>query len=150
MLEETGLEYELRPVETKKGERHLDSFLKVKTNGKVPPIGERAGPAGREARAFDSSAILLCLAENPGKDLSAATDRPELLSWLLFVSSGVGPFSGQSVQLQHGQRRSCCTRSTGSAVKRSDTTAYSLTSSQAVSSSSEKTIRSPTCLREVG
>ncbi|PRY07767.1 glutathione S-transferase N-terminal domain-containing protein [Paraburkholderia sp. BL25I1N1] len=107
MLEETGLEYELRLIDTKKGERHFDSFLKVKTNGKVPAIGERAGPAGREASAFDSSAILFCLAENPGKDLSAATDRPERLLWLLFVSSGVGPFSGQSVQLQHGHRSSC-------------------------------------------
>jgi hypothetical protein len=26
--------------------------------------------------------------------------RPELLSWLLFIASGLGPFSGQSVHFQ--------------------------------------------------
>jgi len=101
MLEETGLEYELRPVDTKKGEQHLDAFLAVNPNGKVPAIVDRAGPGGRESRVFDSSAILLYLAEKAGKYLGAATDRPELLSWLFFISSGLGPFSGQSVHFQH-------------------------------------------------
>ena len=27
-------------------------------------------------------------------------DRPELLSWLLFIASGLGPFSGQAVHFQ--------------------------------------------------
>jgi len=101
MLEETGLEYELRPVDTKKGEQHFNAFLKVNPNGKVPAIVDRAGPDGKEARVFDSSAILLYLAEKTGMFLGAATDRPELLSWLFFISSGVGPFSGQSVHFQH-------------------------------------------------
>ena len=28
-------------------------------------------------------------------------DRPELLSWLLFIASGLGPFSGQAVHFQY-------------------------------------------------
>lgn len=80
MLEETGLVHELRPVDTKKGEQHLDAFLKVNPDGNVPAIVDRARPAGRETRMLDSSAILLYLAEETGQYLDAATDRPELLS----------------------------------------------------------------------
>src|SRR3546814_142582 len=32
-------------------------------------------------------------------DLSPA-DRPELLSWLFFIASGIGPYSGQAVHFQ--------------------------------------------------
>ncbi|MFT8953740.1 MAG: glutathione S-transferase C-terminal domain-containing protein, partial [Gluconobacter sp.] len=28
-------------------------------------------------------------------------DRPQLLSWLMFVATGLGPFSGQAVHFQH-------------------------------------------------
>ena len=49
---------------------------------------------------FDSTAILIYLAEKTGKFLGAPEDRPELLSWLLFVASGLGPFSGQAVHFQ--------------------------------------------------
>ena len=95
-LEETGLPYELIPVDTRKGEQHLPSFRAINPNGKVPAIVDTDGPGG-EARVFDSTAILLYLAEKTGKFLGAPADRPELLSWLLFIASGLGPFSGQSV-----------------------------------------------------
>src|SRR3546814_6671463 len=49
---------------------------------------------------FDSTAILIYLAEKTGKFLGAPEDRPELLSWLLFLASGLGPFSGQAVHFQ--------------------------------------------------
>ena len=51
-------------------------------------------------RVFDSTAILLYLAERAGKFLGKPEDRPELLSWLLFIASGLGPFSGQAVHFQ--------------------------------------------------
>lgn len=101
MLEETGLRYEVRPVDTKKGEQHADGFLAINPNGKVPAIVDHDGPGGKAARVFDSNAILLYLAEKTGQFLGAPADRPELLSWLFFVSSGLGPFSGQSVHFQH-------------------------------------------------
>jgi GST-like protein len=40
------------------------------------------------------------LAEKTGKFLGKPEDRPELLSWLLFIASGLGPFSGQAVHFQ--------------------------------------------------
>jgi GST-like protein len=100
-LEETGLPYEIAPVDTRKGEQHLSAFRAINPNGKLPAIVDTDGPGGREARVFDSTAILLYLGEKTGKFLGARDDRPELLSWLLFLASGLGPFSGQAVHFQH-------------------------------------------------
>src|SRR5204862_122802 len=56
-----------------------------------------------DTTVFDSSACLLYLAEKTGKFVPAKTDRArgELLSWMFFVSSGVGPYSGQSVHFRN-------------------------------------------------
>ena len=37
-LEETGLPYEVVPVDTSKGEQHLPAFRKINPNGKAPAI----------------------------------------------------------------------------------------------------------------
>jgi GST-like protein len=52
-------------------------------------------------RVFDSSAILLYLGDKTGRFIGTTTDRPELLSWLFFIGTGLGPFSGQAVHFQH-------------------------------------------------
>src|SRR3546814_2139810 len=57
----------------------------------------------RSVRVFDSNAILLYLGEKTGRFMGAAGDRPELLSWLFFVGTGLGPFSGQAVHFQHAE-----------------------------------------------
>lgn len=101
LLEETGLDYELVPVDTSKGDQHLTDFRKINPNGKVPAIVDLQGPGGQPATVFDSTAILLYLAEKTGRFLGQAQDRPALLSWLLFIASGLGPFSGQAVHFQH-------------------------------------------------
>lgn len=100
-LEESGLAYEIVPVDTMRGDQHAPTFRAVNPNGKVPAIVDTEGPGGHEARVFDSSAILLYLAEKTGQFLGAPEDRPELLSWLLFIASGLGPFSGQAVHFQY-------------------------------------------------
>lgn len=100
-LEEAGLPYEIIPVDTSKGEQHTASFRAINPNGKVPAIVDTEGPGGKETRVFDSTAILIYLAEKTGNFLGEAKDRPELLSWLLFLASGLGPFSGQAVHFQH-------------------------------------------------
>lgn len=100
-LEEAGLPYEVVPVDTSKGEQHLPAFRAINPNGKVPAIVDTEGPGGKEVRVFDSTAILLYLAEKTGRFLGKPEDRPELLSWLMFIASGLGPFSGQAVHFQH-------------------------------------------------
>ena len=67
----------------------------------MPAIVDDEGPGGKEARVFDSSAILLYLGEKTRRFLGSPADRPELLSWLFFIASGVGPISGQAVHFQH-------------------------------------------------
>lgn len=100
LLEEAGLLYEVVPVDTSKGEQHTPGFRAINPNGKVPAIVDTEGPAGKETRVFDSTAILLYLAEKTGSFLGSKEDRSELLSWLMFIASGLGPFSGQSVHFQ--------------------------------------------------
>lgn len=100
-LEEADLPYEIVPVDTKKGEQHSPEFRAINPNGKVPAIVDTDGAGGKETRVFDSNAILIYLAEKTGKFLGAAEDRGELLSWLMFIASGLGPFSGQAVHFQH-------------------------------------------------
>lgn len=96
LLEESGLAYEPVQVDTRKGDQHKSEFLKVNPNAKVPAIVDG------DATVFDSNAILLYLAEKTGKFLPPNTpaNRAELLSWLMFVASGVGPFAGQAVHFQ--------------------------------------------------
>jgi GST-like protein len=52
---------------------------------------------------FDSNAILLYLAEKSGQSLPESTPaaRSQMLSWLMFVATGVGPYSGQAVHFKH-------------------------------------------------
>lgn len=96
-LEETGLAHELVPIDTRKGEQHEPAFRAVNPNGKLPAIVDTDGLGGKEARVFDSNAILLYLGEKTGRLLGAPDERPEMLSWLMFIASGLGPYSGQSV-----------------------------------------------------
>jgi len=121
-LEETGLPYEMIPVDTSKGEQHAPGFRQINPNGKVPAIVDTDGPNGKPARVFDSTAILLYLAEKTGKLLGAAEDRPELLSWLLFLASGLGPFSGQAVHFQLPRQRVWTTPSIDTGERPSATT----------------------------
>lgn len=100
-LEEAGLQYEVVPVDTSKGEQHAPAFREINPNGKVPAIVDTDGPGGKECRVFDSTAILLYLAEKTGQFLGSPADRPEMLSWLMFIGTGLGPFSGQAVHFQY-------------------------------------------------
>jgi GSH-dependent disulfide-bond oxidoreductase len=96
-LEEMELPYELVPIDTRKGEQHTEAFLAINPNAKLPAIIDDG------ATVFDSNAILLYLAEKTGKFLPAPspTARGDLLSWLMFVASGIGPYSGQAVHFRN-------------------------------------------------
>ncbi len=97
MLEETGLPYEITPVDTRKGEQHTAAFKAINPNSKLPAIVDG------DATVFDSNAILLYLAEKSGKFLPPNTPaaRGQMLSWLMFIASGIGPYSGQYVHFKN-------------------------------------------------
>ena len=96
-LEESGLPYELVPVDTRKGEQHAPAFLAINPNAKTPALVDG------EATVFDSNAILLYLAEKTGQFLPDNTPaaRAQMHSWLMFVATGIGPYSGQAVHFKH-------------------------------------------------
>ena len=95
-LEEAGLPYEPIPVDARRGDQHKPEFLAVNPNAKVPAIVDG------DVTVFDSNAILLYLGDKTGKFLPPKGDKPrgELLSWLMFVASGIGPYSGQLVHFR--------------------------------------------------
>jgi GST-like protein len=96
-LEEAGLPYEPVPVDTRKGEQHSPAYRAINPNGKVPAIVDG------DATVFDSNAILLYLAEKTGKFLPDNTPaaRGQMYSWMMFVATGIGPYSGQAVHFKH-------------------------------------------------
>ena len=98
LLEELGLAYEAIPVDTRKGEQFEPAFLGINPNAKVPAIVDG------EVTVFDSNAILLYLADRSQQFVATdlhSPERAQTLSWLMFIATGVGPFSGQSVHFRH-------------------------------------------------
>jgi GSH-dependent disulfide-bond oxidoreductase len=97
LLEELGLPYEVVPVDTRKGEQFTPAFRAINPNSKTPALEDG------DVKVFDSNAILLHLAEKAGRFLPTNTPaaRGQLLSWLMFVATGIGPYSGQAVHFKH-------------------------------------------------
>ncbi|MEM6677706.1 MAG: glutathione S-transferase family protein [Pseudomonadota bacterium] len=93
-LAEADLPYEVKAIDTFRGEQHSEAYRAINPNGKAPAIEDDG------TRVFDSNAILLYLAEKSGRFLGKPEDRGELLSWLFWVATGLGPFSGQWVHFQ--------------------------------------------------
>jgi len=81
------------PVDTRKGDQFKPEFLAINPNAKTPALTDG------DVTVFDSNAILLYLAEKTGKFLPQDTPkaRGEMLSWLMFVATGIGPYCGQAV-----------------------------------------------------
>ncbi len=94
-LEESGLDYTPIPLDTKRGDQHREAYLAINPNAKAPAIFDDG------VAVFDSNAILLYLAEKTGQFLPGPDQRGALLSWLMFVASGVGPYSGQAVHFRN-------------------------------------------------
>jgi GST-like protein len=97
LLEELGEPYEVVPIDTRKGEQFTPAYRAINPNSKTPALEDG------DAKVFDSNAILLYLAEKTGRFLPANTPtaRGELFSWLMFVATGIGPYSGQAVHFKH-------------------------------------------------
>ena len=92
LLEELGTPYEMVPIDTRKGEQHHPDFLAINPNGKTPAIVDDG------VAVFDSNAILMYLAEKHFRFLPTDQKlRGPFLSWMMFVASGIGPYSGQAV-----------------------------------------------------
>ncbi|MBI3715633.1 MAG: glutathione S-transferase N-terminal domain-containing protein [Betaproteobacteria bacterium] len=97
-LEETGLEYTIKPVNIGKGEQFEPSFLKIAPNNRMPAIVDHAPADGNKPiSVFESGAILLYLAGKTGKFIPAdLRGQVECLEWLMWQMGGLGPMAGQN------------------------------------------------------
>jgi GSH-dependent disulfide-bond oxidoreductase len=97
MLEETGLEYRVHPVDIGAGDQFKPEFLAISPNNKIPAIVDSDGPEGKPLSVFESGAILIYLAEKTGRFLpQAPAARHATLQWLMFQMGGLGPMLGQA------------------------------------------------------
>lgn len=92
-LEELGLPYELKALSLDKGEQKTPDYLKINPNGRIPAIIDRDA----NVTIFESGAILQYLAEKTGKLMpSDPAGKYDVIQWLMFQMSGVGPMQGQA------------------------------------------------------
>ena len=98
MLEEIGLPYKVIEYDITKGDQFKTEYLAINPNNKLPaiidsnPIG-----GGSPITVFETGAILIYLAEKSGKLLpSDPQQRYNVLKWLMFQVSAVGPLQGQA------------------------------------------------------
>ena len=98
LLEETGLDHDIKPINIGKGEQFDPAFLKIAPNNRMPAIVDHQPADGGEPLSlFESGAILLYLAEKTGKFIPAdIRGRSEVLQWLFWQMGGLGPMAGQN------------------------------------------------------
>jgi GST-like protein len=93
-LEEMALPYEVNLIDLGKGEQRDTEYLKICPNGRIPAIVD----TDTGISIFESGAILVYLAEQSGKLMpSDLAGRYDVMQWLMFQMSGIGPMQGQAV-----------------------------------------------------
>lgn len=97
-LEELELKYSVHPIDLAAGEQRSPAFLALNPNGRIPVIVDRSAD---NLTVFDSNAILFYLAEKAGRLLPATGPaRHDVMQWLMFQASGIGPMQGQAVAFE--------------------------------------------------
>ena len=97
MLEESGLDYVIRPVDIGRGDQFEPAFLAISPNNRMPAIVDTApADGGPPLSVFESGAILLYLARKTGRFLPAGErEATGVLEWLFWQVGGLGPMTGQ-------------------------------------------------------
>ena len=97
-LEEMELAYTVKYIDLATGDQHTPAFLAMNPNGRIPVIVDHDSD---DLVVFDSNAILFYLAEKTGKLLPAnGPARHDVIQWLMFQASGIGPMQGQAVTFE--------------------------------------------------
>ena len=98
LLEETGLPYDIKPVNIGKGEQFAPEFLKISPNNRIPAIVDHEPVGGGGPLSiFESGAILEYLADKTGRFLPRdERGRAEVMQWLFWQMGGLGPMLGQN------------------------------------------------------
>jgi len=101
MLEETGLEYRIIPVNIGRGDQHHEEFRVISPNNKMPAIIDH-DVEGEPVSMFESGAILMYLAEKTGQLMPRPVrERYKVIQWLFWQVGGLGPMAGQAHYFLH-------------------------------------------------
>ena len=93
MLEETGLDYRVQPVDIGAGEQNTADYGEISHSHKIPAIVDHDN--GRSM--MESGAILLYLAEKAGMLLPADEEgRWQVMQWVMWQMGNFGPMLGQA------------------------------------------------------
>ena len=97
-LEETGLDYTVKPIHIGKGEQFAPEFLRIAPNNRIPAIVDlNPADGGEPISIFESGAILLYLADKTGQFIPQdLRGRNQCLQWLFWQMGGLGPMAGQN------------------------------------------------------
>ncbi len=93
-LEEMNLHYKLVNVDLRAEQQKTAEFLKMNPNGRIPVIVDHDN---EDFVLFESGAILVYLADKTAKFFGETEkQRYEILQWIMFQMSGIGPMMGQA------------------------------------------------------
>jgi GST-like protein len=91
MLEELKLKYKVHKIDLGKQTQKEKWFLKLNPNGRIPVLKDNEN----NKVIFESGAILYYLAIKYNK-FFFEEKRTEIMQWLMFQMSGIGPMQGQA------------------------------------------------------
>jgi GSH-dependent disulfide-bond oxidoreductase len=96
-LEELGLPYTVHAVNLGANEQKQEWFLQLNPNGRIPVLIDHDAPGGQDITVFETGAMMIYLAEKTGRLLPTEPKaRAEVIQWLMFQMSGIGPMMGQA------------------------------------------------------
>src|SRR5437762_9300321 len=96
MLEETGLEYKVHPIDIGAGDQFKPEFLAISPNNKIPAMVDQEGPGGKPFALAESGAMLFYLASKTGKFLPRdLRDRWQVMQWTMFQMGKTAPIPGK-------------------------------------------------------
>jgi glutathione S-transferase len=90
-LEELGLEYQLHKIILQNQQQKEAGYVAINPNGRIPTLVDDG------FAVFESGAIMIYLAEKTGRLMPTdVKGRSEVIQWLMFQMSGIGPMMGQA------------------------------------------------------
>jgi GSH-dependent disulfide-bond oxidoreductase len=97
MLEETGVPYQVHPVDIGAGDQFKPEFLAISPNNKIPAMVDQDGPGGQPFALAESGAMLIYLGTKTGKFLPRDERKKwTVMQWVMFQMSSIGPMLGQA------------------------------------------------------
>ena len=97
MLEECGLDYNIRWVNIGAGEQFTPEFLAISPNNRIPAIVDHdPADGGEPVSVFETGAILIYLADKAEQFLpDELRGQIAATEWLMWQMGGLGPMMGQ-------------------------------------------------------